>query len=147
MHRGVGIGCDRIERGGLVEVKALYAIQRVNLVPDKEVPVAPFEASLEVRLVKNRTEHLGVGSQGYILGVVTTQVEYLGLGVSYLAKDLYIAQIPAIAPLCLPVVGDIVANLVIPNSFELEVYDRYIKVCVCTTIQMQIRLAIAGGEN
>ena len=126
---------------------ALYTVQCVYLVPDEEVPIAPFEASLEVGLVKNGTEHLGVVGQGSIVGKVAAQVEYLGLGVSYLAKDFDIAQIPAIAPLCLPVVGDVIAYLVIPNSFELEVDNRYVKVSVGSTIQVQIRLAIAGGEN
>lgn len=115
----VGVGGDVVERCLLVEVKALHAIERLHLVPHENIPVAPVEGALEGLALHRSGDDGVVGRMGRVGGVVAAQVEDIGLGVADLAEDVQVGLVPAVAPLCLPVVFDVEADLVVPIDLQL----------------------------
>ena len=119
----------------------------MNLVPDEQVPVTPVEAALEVGLVHGVAKHLSMVVTGYIACVVPAQVKDGGLCVTNLAKDLLVLRIPTVAPLSLPVVGDVISNLVVPDNLQIQIHNGDIKVCLNRIIQMQLRKANARSEE
>ena len=147
LHSGVGFGGDVVQRGGLVEDQALHTVQRVYLVPDEQVPEAPFEVALEVGLLQRVALHPGVRRVGLVAQVVTAQLEHLRLGVTDLAKDLNILQVPAVVPLRLPVVGDVVTDLVVPKNLQVQIHSRELKLGIGRVVEVQHRLTLAGGEG
>ena len=126
-------------------MKALHAVQRVYLVPDKDVPVSPFEVAVKVRLVEHLGKYLGMWGVGRFASIVAAQVKDLGLCVTDVAKNLCIQGVPAIVPLGLPVVCDVVSNLVVPDNFQVQIHNGYVKVRLSRIIQMQLRQANTGS--
>ena len=138
VHGLVGISHDGVEGGLFVEDKALHAVEGDDLVPDEDVPEAPVELVLIVcALERRRCYDLGVWCVGHVVCEVAAQVEDGGHCISQFSEHLGVVLIPVIEPFCLPVVAYVEHHLIVPEHFEVEIYDWHIEVDVLRLVEVQ----------
>ena len=146
VHRLVGIGDDAVERGLLVEVQALHAVERRDLVPCEDIPIAPVVALSIVVALHGAGDDAGVGRIGRAGCVVAAQVEHRGHGVAQLAEELAVGVVPAVVPLGAPVIVDAKVYLVVPEHIEVEVDDGHLHLYLLSIVEVEGRLGGAGNE-
>ena len=127
----VGVGRYGVEC--LVDVQAgHFVVDGVDVTPDEDVPVAEVEVAVEGGTLDGAGEHAGVLAVGGVIGVVTADVEDGRLGVANVAEDGVVGGVPAIVPLCSPVVADAILQLIVPVYVEVEVDEGELHLAVAT---------------
>ena len=78
---------------------------------------------------------------------VTAQMEDGRLGVADLTEDLVVGLIPAVVPLCRPVVGDAVGYLVVPVGIEFKLHHWQVDVDLTSVEEMEFRVADTADQQ
>ena len=88
-----------------------------------------------------------MGLVGNVAGEVTADVERVRHGVAYLTEDLPVFVVPAVVPLCTPVVLHAQVNLVVPEEVKVQLGEHQTCLAGLCIVEVQLRLSLAGYHD